>query len=79
MGAVDVAIGEAFDAFNRGAIHGIALSVPSTKAYAFYDIIESAIINLNLGGFPVCYAMAEKVGFASSADQEILLQRLTPP
>lgn len=72
-GSVDVAIGEAFDAFNRGVIDGIALSVPSTKAYAFYDIIESAIINLNMGGFPVCYAVGqEKWDSLSAADQEIL-------
>lgn len=72
-GSVDVDIGEAFDAFNRGVIDGIALSVPSTKAYAFYDIIESAIINLNLGGFPVCYAIGQdKWDSLSAADQELL-------
>lgn len=72
-GSVDVAIGEAFDAFNRGVIDGIALSVPSTKAYAFYDIIESAIINMNMGGFPVCYAIGqEKWDSLSAEDQEII-------
>lgn len=71
--SVDVAIGEAFDAFNRGVIDGIALSVPSTKAYAFYDIIESAIINLDMGGFPVCYAIsAEKWDSLSEEDQQLL-------
>lgn len=70
---VDVAIGEAFDAFNRGVIDGISLSVPSTKAYAFYDIIESAMINLNMGGFPVCYAISQaKWDSLSPEDQEIL-------
>lgn len=69
----DIAIGEAFDAFNRGVIDGIALSVPSTKAYAFYDIIESAIINLNMGGFPVCYAISqEKWDSLSASDQELI-------
>ncbi len=56
----DIAINEAYDAFNRGVIDSIALSVPSVKAYAFAEIIESAIINANLGGFPVCYGISQK-------------------
>ena len=71
--AVDVDIAEAFDAFNRGTIDGIALSVPSAKAYGFYDILKSAIINLDLGGFPVCYAIsADTWDSLSSEDQEVL-------
>ncbi len=72
---VNVDINEAFDAFNRGVIDGIALSVPSTKAYAFYDIIKSAVINANMGGFPVCYAMSQsKWDSLSDADQQLLQQ-----
>lgn len=71
--AVDVDIAEAFDAFNRGTIDGIALSVPSAKAYGFYDILKSAIINVDLGGFPVCYAISKDTWDSlSTEDQEIL-------
>lgn len=55
----DIAINEAYDAFNRGVIDSITLSVPSVKAYAFAELIESAIINANLGGFPVCYGISQ--------------------
>jgi len=56
----DIAINEAYDAFNRGVIDSISLSVPSVKAYAFIEIIESAITNANLGGYPVCYGMGQE-------------------
>jgi TRAP-type C4-dicarboxylate transport system substrate-binding protein len=55
----DIAINEAYDAFNRGVIDSISLSVPSVKAYAFMELIESAIINADLGGFPVCYGVGQ--------------------
>jgi TRAP-type C4-dicarboxylate transport system substrate-binding protein len=55
----DIAINEAYDAFNRGVIDAISLSVPSVKAYAFAELIESAIVNANLGGFPVCYGIGQ--------------------
>lgn len=56
----DIAINEAYDAFNRGVIDSIALSVPSVKAYAFMELIESAIVNADLGGFPVCYGVGQE-------------------
>lgn len=72
--SVDMDIGEATGAFNRGVIDGIALSVPSVKAYGFYDLIKSAIVNLNMGGFPVCYTINNSTWESLSAkDQNILL------
>lgn len=56
----DIAINEAYDAFNRGVIDAISLSVPSVKAYAFMELIESAIVNADLGGFPVCYGVGQE-------------------
>lgn len=71
---VDVDITEAHDAFNRGVIDGIALSVPSVKAYGFEEILKSAIINLDLGGFPVCYAISQEAwGSLSPQDQQVML------
>jgi TRAP-type C4-dicarboxylate transport system substrate-binding protein len=55
----DIAINEAYDAFNRGVIDSISLSVPSVKAYAFMELIDSAIVNADLGGFPVCYGVGQ--------------------
>jgi TRAP-type C4-dicarboxylate transport system substrate-binding protein len=70
---VDVDISEAYDAFNRGVIDGIALSVPSTKSYGFFEILKSTLINVNLGGFPVCYAMSSSAWDSlSPEDQELL-------
>lgn len=56
----DIAINEAYDAFNRGVIDAISLSVPSVKAYAFMELIKSAIVNADLGGFPVCYGVGQE-------------------
>ncbi len=70
---VDVDITEAYDAFNRGVIDGIALSVPSVKAYGFEEILKSAVTNLDLGGFPVCYAISQEAWDSLSAqDQQVL-------
>ncbi|MQA07162.1 MAG: hypothetical protein GEU98_01195 [Pseudonocardiaceae bacterium] len=55
--SIDLNAGEAYDAFNRGVIDGLSLSVTSVKDYSFYELIQSAIVDLNLGGFPVCYGM----------------------
>lgn len=72
--SVDMDIGEATGAFNRGVIDGIALSVPSVSAYGFYDLIKSAIVNVNMGGFPVCYTINNSTWESLSAkDQKILL------
>ena len=71
--SVDVDITEAYDAFNRGVIDGVALSIPSVKAYGFQDILKSVVTNLDLGGFPVCYAISqESWDSLSSQDQEVL-------
>lgn len=71
----DIAINEAYDAFNRGVIDSISLSVPSVKAYAFIEIIESAIINADLGGFPVCYGMGRDQFESLPKDlQDLMLQ-----
>ena len=70
----DIAINEAYDAFNRGVIDSISLSVPSVKAYAFMELIESAIVNADLGGFPVCYGIGTEQFEELSPDlQENLL------
>lgn len=34
---VDLSASEAYDAFNRGVVDGISLSVTSMKDYAFYE------------------------------------------
>src|SRR5699024_8514016 len=35
----------------------VTLSVTSMRDYNYYELIESAVIGVDLGGFPVCYAM----------------------
>jgi len=44
----------------RGVVDGIALSVPSVKSYAFYEIIKYATVNCNMGGYPSYFAMNMK-------------------
>jgi TRAP-type transport system periplasmic protein len=71
----DIAINEAYDAFNRGVIDGISLSVPSVKAYAFMELIQSAIVNADLGGFPVCYGVGQATWDSLPEDvQEAMLE-----
>jgi len=56
----DISGNEIYDALNRGVIDSVSLSVPSVKGYAFIEVIKSAIINADLGGFPVCYGMGRE-------------------
>ena len=71
----DIAINEAYDAFNRGIVDSISLSVPSVKAYAFMELLKSAIVNADLGGFPVCYGIGRSQ-FESLPDdlQQIMIE-----
>ncbi|WP_181764982.1 TRAP transporter substrate-binding protein DctP [Streptomyces albidus (ex Kaewkla and Franco 2022)] len=55
--STDLNAAEAYDAFNRGVIDGLSLSVTSMRDYSFYELIESAVIGVDLGAFPVCYTM----------------------
>lgn len=58
--STDINAAEAYDAFNRGVVEGLSLSVTSMRDYSFYELIESAVIGVDLGGFPVCYAMSSE-------------------
>ncbi len=58
--SVSMTMGEVYEAMERGVVDGIALSVPSVKAYAFYEIIKYATINCNMGGYPSYFAMNMK-------------------
>ncbi|WP_208878670.1 hypothetical protein [Streptomyces armeniacus] len=55
--STDLNASEAYDAFNRGVVDGLSLSVTSMRDYSFYELIKSAVIGVDLGGFPVCYGM----------------------
>src|SRR5690606_10452440 len=55
--STDLNASEAYDAFNRGVIDGVTLSVTSMRDYSYYELIKSAVIDADLGGFPICYAM----------------------
>jgi TRAP-type transport system periplasmic protein len=55
--STDLNAAEAYDAFNRGVIDGLSLSVTSMRDYSFYELIKSAVIGVDLGAFPVCYTM----------------------
>ncbi len=70
VGAVPVsmAIGEAYEAMERGILDGIGISIPSVKAYAFYDLIKYACINLDMGGYPAFYAINKKFWDGLPAD-----------
>jgi TRAP-type C4-dicarboxylate transport system substrate-binding protein len=57
---VSMTMGEVYEAMERGVVDGIALSVPSVKAYAFYEILKYATVNCNLGGYPSYFAMNMK-------------------
>jgi len=57
---VSMTMGEVYEAMERGVVDGIALSVPSVKAYAFYEIIKYATVNCNMGGYPSYFAMNMK-------------------
>lgn len=59
LGAVptDININEAYEALSRGVVDAIALAVPSVKVYAFYEVIRSGLINIDLGGYPVVYGI----------------------
>lgn len=55
--STDLNAAEAYDAFNRGVIDGLSLSVTSMRDYSTYELIKSAVIGVDLGAFPVCYGM----------------------
>ncbi len=57
---VSMTMGEVYEAMERGVVDGVALSVPSVKAYAFYEIIKYATVNCNMGGYPSYFAMNMK-------------------
>lgn len=65
---VDIHASETYDAFNRGVVDGLSLSVTSVADYAFYELIESSFVNVNLGGFPVCYGINADVYDSLPAD-----------
>ncbi|MDT0381093.1 TRAP transporter substrate-binding protein DctP [Streptomyces sp. DSM 42041] len=71
--STDINAAEAYDAFNRGVVEGLSLSVTSMRDYSFYELIESAVIGLDLGGFPVCYAISsERWNQLSDEEQRVL-------
>jgi len=73
---VNMAMGEATDALQKGVVDGIALGVPSLKPYPFYDLIKCANIGFSLGGFPVIYAMNKAAWEALPADIRSIMDQV---
>lgn len=71
--STDLNASEAFDAFNRGVIDGVTLSVTSMRDYNYYELIESAVTNVDLGGFPVCYVMNRDAWESLDANEQEVL------
>ena len=71
--STDINAAEAYDAFNRGLVEGLSLSVTSMRDYSFYELIKSAVVGVDLGGFPVCYAIStERWQELTEEEQQIL-------
>ncbi|WP_041775865.1 TRAP transporter substrate-binding protein DctP [Blastococcus saxobsidens] len=75
LGAVPVnlSINETYEAINRGVVDGVSISVPSVREYAFTEVAPNVVVNVNLGGFPVCYGISEGIwDELSPEDQELM-------
>jgi len=73
---VNMAMGEATDALQKGVVDGIALGVPSIKPYPFYDLIKCANIGFSLGGFPIIYGMNKAAWEALPADIRSIMDQV---
>ena len=73
---VNMAMGEATDALQKGVVDGIALGVPSVKPYPFYDLIKFANIGFSLGGFPIIYGMNKAAWEALPADIRSIMDQV---
>jgi TRAP-type C4-dicarboxylate transport system substrate-binding protein len=73
---VNMAMGEATDALQKGVVDGIALGVPSLKPYPFYDLIKFANIGFSLGGFPIIYGMNKAAWEALPADIRSIMDQV---
>jgi TRAP-type transport system periplasmic protein len=73
--STDLNASEAYDAFNRGVVDGLSLSVTSMRDYSFYELIKSAVVGVDLGGFPVCYAISTARWQELSEKEQRVLQK----
>lgn len=73
---VNMAMGEATDALQKGVVDGIALGVPSLKPYPFYDLIKFANIGFSLGGFPIIYGMNKTAWEALPEDIRTIMDQV---
>lgn len=81
LGAVPVSFNpnEAYEGLNRGVLDGVALGVPSVAAYKFYETTKSSLLNLDMGGFPVCYAISNTAWASLPPDVQKIMSDLAGP
>lgn len=74
--AVNMAMGEATDALQKGVVDGIALGIPSLKPYPFYDLIKNLNNGFSLGAFPCIYGMNMAAWKALPADIKAVMEQV---
>ena len=81
LGAVPVTFNpnEAYEGLNRGVLDGIAIGVTSVSAYKFYETTKSSLLNLDMGGFPVCYAISNTAWSSLPAEAKKIMTDLAGP